>query len=91
METLTQPLTATFDVSNGQKVFYRHWKPADSPKAVVVIVHGFNSHSGYYQWTADQLVDSGYEAYALDLRGRGNSDGERFYIDDMNEFVGDVD
>lgn len=91
METLTQPLTATFNVSNGQKVFYRHWKPADGPKAVVVIVHGFNSHSGYYQWTADQLVDSGYEAYALDLRGRGNSDGERFYIEDMNEFVGDVD
>ncbi|AYB30911.1 alpha/beta hydrolase [Chryseolinea soli] len=91
METLTQPLTATFDVSNGQKVFYRHWKSAGSPKAVVVIVHGFNSHSGYYQWTADQLVDSGYETYALDLRGRGNSDGERFYIADMNEFVDDVD
>jgi acylglycerol lipase len=91
MPTQAKPLTATFDVSNGQKVFYRQWKPAGSPKAVVVIVHGFNSHSGYYQWTADQLVDSGYEAYALDLRGRGNSDGERFYIADMNELVGDVD
>ncbi|HEY5751195.1 MAG TPA: lysophospholipase [Chryseolinea sp.] len=91
MQTLAQPLTATFDVSNGLKVFYRHWKPADSPKAVMVIVHGFNSHSGYYQWTANQLADSGYETYALDLRGRGNSDGERFYIADMNEFVDDVD
>jgi len=91
METVTKPLTATFSSSNGFNVFYRHWKPAGNPKAVVVIVHGFNSHSGYYQWTADQLVGSGYEAYAIDLRGRGKSDGERFYIDDINELVGDVD
>jgi len=91
METLTKPLTATLLADNGFNVFYRHWKTVDSPKAVVVIVHGFNSHSGYYQWTAEQLTDSGYETYALDLPGRGKSDGERFYIADINEFVDNVD
>ncbi|MBO9611418.1 MAG: alpha/beta hydrolase [Dyadobacter sp.] len=40
---------------------------------MVVIVHGFNSHSGYYQWVAEQLTSNGYETYAIDLRGRGNS------------------
>lgn len=83
--------TSTFEVNDGQKVFYRNWKPAGSPKAVVVIVHGFNSHSGYYQWTAEQLTASNYEVYALDLRGRGNSDGERYYIQDFNDLVGDID
>ena len=91
MLTNLQPQTNTFDVDNGQKAFYRNWKTADSPKAVVVIVHGFNAHSGYYQWTAEQLAAKNFETYALDLRGRGHSDGERFYIADNSEIVSDID
>ena len=90
MHTNLQPQTNTFEVANGQKVFYRNWKTANSPKAVVVIVHGFNSHSGYYQWTAEQLTAKNFETYAIDLRGRGNSDGERFYIADNDEIVSDI-
>ena len=91
MLTNLQPQAHTFEVDNGQKVFYRNWKTADSPRAVVVIVHGFNSHSGYYQWVAEQLAAKNFESYALDLRGRGHSDGERFYIADNNEMVSDID
>lgn len=86
-----QPVTSTFDTTNGQKIFYRNWKSAFDPKAVVVIVHGFNSHSGYYQWTAEQLTHANFEVYALDLQGRGHSDGERFYIQDYNDLVADID
>lgn len=91
MQTNAQPLTSTFDVTDGNKVFYRSWKPGASPKGIVVIVHGFNSHSGYYQWTSEQLTGNGYGVYAIDLRGRGNSDGERFYIPDYKELLGDID
>ncbi len=91
MQNTAEPLTSTFDVNDGLKVFYRNWKPAGNPQAIVVIVHGFNSHSGYYQWAAEQLTASNYEVYALDLRGRGNSDGERYYISDYNDLVGDID
>ncbi|MBE7169501.1 MAG: alpha/beta hydrolase [Williamsia sp.] len=91
MQTNTPSLTATFDTSDGHKVFYRNWKPANTPKAVIVLVHGFNSHSGYYQWTAEQLIANNIEAYAIDLRGRGNSDGERYYIQDYNDLIGDID
>jgi len=91
MQTDVQPKTNTFEIGNGQKVFYRNWKTADSPKAVVIIVHGFNSHSGYYQWTAEQLTAKNFETYAIDIRGRGNSDGERFYIADNNEIISDID
>ncbi len=62
----------------GLKILARSWRPDGRPKAVVVIVHGFNSHSGHYFWVADQLVAAGLAVYALDLRGRGLSDGERY-------------
>ena len=91
MQVNGQPSTATFVTPQQTKVFYRHWKPAGTARAVVVIVHGFNSHSGYYQWVAEQLIASQYAVFALDLRGRGNSDGERYYISDFNEFVHDID
>ena len=51
---------------------------------------GFNSHSGYYLWVADQFVANGLAVYALDLRGRGNSDGERFYVEKFADYVNDV-
>lgn len=87
MEPNNQPQTNTFSSEEGMNVFYRNWKPAGQPKGSVVIAHGFNSHSGYYQWTAEQLAAQNYEVYAIDFPGRGNSDGERYYIGDYNEFV----
>jgi alpha-beta hydrolase superfamily lysophospholipase len=91
MQTNHQPETASFPGADGLKVFYRNWKSSGMPKAVLVLVHGFNAHSGYFQWTAEQLTAQNFEAYALDFPGRGNSDGERYYIADYNEFVADID
>jgi len=79
-----------FEGVNRFKIFYRTWRPAGTPRGVVVIVHGFNSHSGYYTWVADQFVANGLAVYALDLRGRGKSDGERFYVETFGDYVNDV-
>jgi alpha-beta hydrolase superfamily lysophospholipase len=74
----------------GLKIFTRSWHPERTPRAVVVIVHGFNSHSGHYQWVASELVADGIAVYALDLRGRGRSEGERFYVEKFEDYVNDV-
>jgi len=79
------------DSAGGLRIFIRSWRPESKPRAVIVLVHGFNSHSGYYLWAAEQLVASGLAVYALDLRGRGKSDGERYYIDKFAEYQADVD
>ncbi len=68
----------------------RSWKPEGVARGVVAIVPGFNSHSGYYLWVADQLVARGLAVYAIDLRGRGKSEGERFYIGAIAEYLSDV-
>jgi acylglycerol lipase len=73
------------------KLLIRSLRPTGTTRGVVMIVPGFNAHSGYYAWTADQLVGLGVAVYAIDLRGRGQSDGERFYIEDMQDYVSDVE
>ena len=71
-------------------IFMRSWRPSARPRGIVVIAPGFNSHSGYYSWVAEQLMTSGLSVYAIDLRGRGKSDGERFYVDKFGDYVSDV-
>jgi alpha-beta hydrolase superfamily lysophospholipase len=78
------------DGVGGLQLFFRAWRPAQSARAVVAVVPGFNSHSGYYAWVAEQLSAVGLATYAVDLRGRGQSDGERFYVQQFGEYVADV-
>jgi alpha-beta hydrolase superfamily lysophospholipase len=78
------------DSTKGVKIFVRSWRPPSPPRAVVVICHGVNSHSGQYLWVGGQFAASGLAAYALDLRGRGRSDGERFYVEHVADYVSDV-
>lgn len=80
----------TIQVKGGLNIFVRSWRPASSPRAVVVICHGVNSHGGQYGWVGEQLAGNGLAAYALDLRGRGRSDGERFYVEHVSDYVSDV-
>jgi alpha-beta hydrolase superfamily lysophospholipase len=84
------PSEETFEDADGFKIFFRSWRPEGQARAVVVICHGVNSHGGQYLWTGDQLVHSDFAVYAIDLRGRGKSEGERFYIDDVSDYVQDV-
>ena len=77
-------------INNGDvNLFVRSWRPG-RPVGMIVIVPGFNAHSGYYGWAAEHFVKAGLAAYAVDLRGRGKSGGERFYVDTFDEYVSDV-
>jgi len=82
---------SSFEGVGGLKIFTRSWQPTGTPRAVLVIVHGFNSHSGQYFWTAEQFASNGLAVYALDLRGRGRSEGERFYVEKIDDFTDDVE
>ena len=55
-----------------------------------MICHGFNSHGGQYLRAATAFAAQGFAVTALDLRGRGKSDGERFYIESIDDYVSDL-
>jgi alpha-beta hydrolase superfamily lysophospholipase len=75
----------------GLRLFLRSWTPAGQPRAVVVIMHGFLSHGGFYEWAAGQLVVAGFAVYAHDLRGHGRSEGDRFWVDKFSDYLTDLE
>ena len=83
--------TSSFAGLGGLSIFTRSWRPASgTPKAVLVISHGFNSHSGQYAWAGEQFAAAGLAVYALDHRGRGKSAGERFFVEKFSEYTSDL-
>jgi acylglycerol lipase len=76
--------------AKGLNIFVRSWQPEGRPRAVVVVCHGVNSHSGQYLRVGEQFADAGFAVFALDMRGRGLSDGQRFYVEDIADYVSDV-
>ena len=91
MTTVPASMLRDETLKNGElNLYFRSWQPTTAPRGVVVIVPGFNSHSGYYTWVAERFVADGLAVYALDLRGRGKSDGERFYVNSFADYVSDV-
>jgi acylglycerol lipase len=74
----------------GGTLFVRSWRDSAPSRASVVICPGFNSHSGYYAWVGSQCARAGYATHAVDLRGRGKSEGERFYVETFADYVADL-
>ena len=81
---------ASFEGVEGVKIFTREWQPAGEPRGVVVISHGLNAHSGLYEWAAQQFTSKGLAVYALDHRGRGRSEGERFFVKKFSDWTKDL-
>jgi alpha-beta hydrolase superfamily lysophospholipase len=91
IQLISTPPTEEMIPGGAGNLLVRSWRPTSPPRRVIAICHGFNAHSGYYMWTAEQFVADGYAVYAVDLRGRGRSEGERFYVETIGEYVADVD
>src|SRR5687768_16788377 len=90
MTTFKRMTEGSFQGVDGIKIFTREWQPAGKPHGVVVISHGFNAHSGQYEWVAQQFNSKGLAVYALDHRGRGRSEGERFFVKTFGDYTKDL-
>lgn len=85
-----QPIEEKVRSAKDVEIFVRSFAAIGRPRAAIVICHGVNSHGGQYLWSAGQLALAGFATFSLDLRGRGRSDGERYFVDDVADYVADV-
>mmetsp|Transcript_14440 Transcript_14440/g.35010 ORF Transcript_14440/g.35010 Transcript_14440/m.35010 type:complete len:469 (+) Transcript_14440:76-1482(+) len=98
MVALQEPLIATSALhtmtnSQGMKIAFREWAlPAARPsKGVVFVAHAAAEHSGRYQKIASHLNSKGYEVFALDHQGHGESEGERAHVVSFGDYVSDLE
>jgi alpha-beta hydrolase superfamily lysophospholipase len=82
---------------DGYRWKYRRYRAAGIPRGVVVLLHGIQSHAGWYEFSCGELSRSGYDVYFLDRRGagmneadRGDAPSFRRLLDDVAEFLGTV-
>lgn len=65
------------------------WKPV-SPKAVVILIHGHGEHINRYQHVAVGFTDANYILMGYDLRGHGQSSGQRGHTLDYDALMNDI-
>jgi len=64
----------------GAKLYRQSWLPDDDPKAAIILIHGYDEHSGRYQYFAEHCTKLGYAVHALDHWGHGKSDGVNGFV-----------
>ena len=81
----------TFDGVGGVRIVYDVWTPDVTPRAVVILSHGFGEHARRYDHVSARFGREGLVTYALDHRGHGRSGGKRVLVKDISEYTGDFD
>ncbi len=82
---------STFASSGELTLYYQVWRPEDTARAALAIVHGIGEHSGRYMNVVDHLVPNGYAVWAYDHRGHGRSEGPRVHVDRWVQYLEDLD
>jgi alpha-beta hydrolase superfamily lysophospholipase len=74
---------------DGLGLYWQRWLP-ETPRAVLLLIHGLGEHSGRYAHVASWFAERGDACWAIDYRGHGRSDGVRVDVERFDEFVDDV-
>jgi lysophospholipase len=82
--------TVTFS-SSGGTTLYGEWFAPPSPRGVAVVLHGYAEHCGRYRELANVLHRAGLAVITYDMRGHGQSTGQRGHIDSVGDYLDDLE
>lgn len=80
----------TFQGVGGVSLFRQVWRPEGAVRAVLVNIHGLGDHSGLYPTLVEHFQNRGITIHAMDLRGNGQSGGQRAYVERWEEYREDL-
>jgi alpha-beta hydrolase superfamily lysophospholipase len=87
---MVQPVDRTYASADDTPLPMRVWSP-QRPRAVLVYLHGIQSHSGWYEGSSRFLAEAGVAVYQLERRGSGTDRRhERGHVDRAETWLLDV-
>ena len=81
------------NTSDGYPIVCHEWSPPEglTPKAKIIILHGIQSHAGWYQNLAKTLAVKGIEVLMPDRRGSGQNKLDRGHAQKSRRLIQDID
>lgn len=86
-----EPSLAQYRASDGYPLVWRQWRTRGlRPRACLVLLHGIQSHGGWYGYSCSRLAAAGYEVRLLDRRGSGLNARHRGHAPHEDRLIHDV-
>jgi alpha-beta hydrolase superfamily lysophospholipase len=87
---MIEPRFETQQASDGYAIHVTVWPAAETLRGRVVVVHGVQSHGGWYHGLGKTLAAAGYEAHFPDRRGSGANRADRGHTPSARRLVADL-
>lgn len=89
-EAAISPRARWVAASDGYRLAVQSWPAAGPPRGDLVILHGVQSHAGWYHGLGRRLAAAGYAAHFPDRRGSGANTQARGHAPSAGRLVEDV-
>jgi acylglycerol lipase len=87
---LTEARAETQVASDGYALHVAVWPVSGTLRGRVVVIHGVQSHGGWYQRLGRTLAEAGYEAQFPDRRGSGANRADRGHAPTARRLIADL-
>lgn len=87
--TCARHYNGKFINKRNENIYCYYWKPLTTPRALLLISHGYTEHCMMYDSLATEMTRRGFFVFAHDHAGHGHSEGERGFVSDMYDLVDD--
>ncbi len=80
----------TWTASDGYLIQVASWTAAGAARGRVLVIHGVQSHQGWYRGLGRRLAEAGFECHLADRRGSGGNAIDRGHAPSPGRLVEDV-
>jgi acylglycerol lipase len=87
---MIEPRIETQTASDGYPIHVAVWSPTGPVRGRLVVLHGVQSHGGWYRGLGLRLAEAGYETSFPDRRGSGANTADRGHTPSARRLVADL-